>query len=311
MDETKPDTSEKPAGDRRREFPAWLRVKTGKARLSRETRELVANHGLHTVCEGAHCPNVGECYSCRTAAFLILGGTCTRNCRFCAVNHGRPEVLDPEEPDRLAEAAADLGLRYVVVTSVTRDDLPDGGAEHFAATIRALRERLPEARIEVLTPDFRGDENALRTVIAAAPDVFNHNVETVRRLQPQVRPQAGYETSLGVLRKARELGALTKSGVMVGVGETDEEVRECLADLAGVGVSIVTIGQYLQPTRRHLPVDRYVPPEDFAQYEEWGRAAGIAHVFAGPFVRSSYKAAETAAALGKRWEKHHGSTSDG
>ena len=274
-------------------FPPWLRVKTGKAGLSRETRELVAGFGLHTVCEGAHCPNIGECFSCRTAAFMILGNTCTRDCGFCAVNHGTPDPVDPSEPERLAQAAAALGLEYVVVTSVTRDDLPDGGAGHFAATIRAIRELLPGARVEVLTPDFSGDEAALLTVLDAAPDVFNHNVETARRLQPAVRPQASYETSLQVLANAAALGAVTKSGLMVGLGETPEEIAECCEDLAQAGVSILTVGQYLQPTRRHLPVARYVAPEEFPQFEQWARAAGIRHVFAGPFVRSSYKAAET------------------
>lgn len=277
--------------------PNWLRVKVGKAKLSRATRELVAGHGLHTVCENAHCPNIGECYACQTAAFMILGNTCTRNCRFCAVNHGVPQAVDPDEPRRVAQAAAKLGLRYVVVTSVTRDDLPDGGAGQFAATIRAVRAQLPDARVEVLTPDFRGDPAALHTVLNAGPDVFNHNLETVRRLQVTVRPQAAYETSLAVLREASSRGALTKSGLMVGLGETDEEVREAFRDLAAAGVRILTVGQYLQPTRRHLPVARYVEPEAFDAYRAWGREAGIAHVFAGPFVRSSYKAAETVAEL--------------
>jgi lipoic acid synthetase len=283
--------SERPA------FPQWLRVKTGKARLSRATRELVAGHGLHTVCEGAHCPNIGECYACQTAAFMILGNTCTRDCGFCAVNHGLPQAVDPDEPRRLADAAASLGLRYVVVTSVTRDDLPDGGAGQFAATILALRAKLPHARVEVLTPDFRGDRTALHTVLDAGPDVFNHNLETVRRLQLTVRPQAAYDVSLAVLREASSRGALTKSGLMVGLGETDEEVREAFRDLAAAGVRILTVGQYLQPTRRHLPVARYVEPDAFDAYRAWGEEAGIAHVFAGPFVRSSYKAAETVAQL--------------
>jgi lipoic acid synthetase len=278
-------------------MPQWLRVKVGKAKLSRATRELVAAHGLHTVCESAHCPNIGECYGCQTAAFMILGNTCTRNCRFCAVNHGVPGAVDPEEPRRLAQAAARLGLNYVVVTSVTRDDLPDGGAGQFAATIRALREQLPHARVEVLTPDFRGDRAALHTVLDAGPDVFNHNLETVRRLQVTVRPQASYDRSLAVLGEASARGMLTKSGLMVGLGETDEEIREAFRDLAAAGVRILTVGQYLQPTRRHLPVARYVEPDVFETYRAWGQEAGIAHVFAGPFVRSSYKAAETVADL--------------
>jgi lipoic acid synthetase len=285
------------SGAERLPVPKWLRVKTGKAKLSRATRELVAGHGLHTVCEGAHCPNIGECYACQTAAFMILGNTCTRNCGFCAVKHGIPEAVDPDEPRRLAAAAASLGLRYVVVTSVTRDDLPDGGAGQFAATIRALRAGLPGARVEVLTPDFRGDFTALHTVLEAAPDIFNHNLETVRRLQLTVRPQAAYDTSLAVLKDASSCGALTKSGLMVGVGETDAEMREAFRDLAAAGVRILTVGQYLQPTRHHLPVARYVEPDGFDAYRAWGEEAGIAHVFAGPFVRSSYKAAETVAEL--------------
>ena len=276
-------------------FPEWLRVKTGKATLSRETRQLIASHGLHTVCESARCPNIGECYSCHTATFMIMGDRCSRNCGFCAVKHGAPEALDADEPARIADASAELGLEYVVVTSVTRDDLPDGGAAHFAATIEAIRRRTPETKAEVLTPDFRGDERALRTVLTARPDVYNHNVETVRRLQESVRPQASYETSLQVLRAARRLGALTKSGLIVGMGETRDELRQALADLAGTGVTILTIGQYLQPTRRHLPVDRYVPPEEFKEFARWGRSSGIRHVFSGPFVRSSYRAAEAAA----------------
>lgn len=284
-------TAEAPPG----RLPPWLRVKTRKADLSRETRELVAAHGLHTVCESARCPNLGECYSCRTATFLIMGAVCTRNCGFCAVEHGHPAPLDPREPARVAEAAGALGLRYVVVTSVTRDDLPDGGAGHFAATIRALRHSAPEAKTEVLIPDFRGSAAALAAVLKAAPDVLNHNLETVRRLQPTVRPQAGYETSLGVLREAKRLGAVTKSGLMVGLGENDLEVREAMRDLAEAGVSLLTVGQYLQPSRRHLPVARYVEPAAFDEMARWGREAGIAHVFAGPFVRSSYKAAEAAA----------------
>lgn len=286
-----------PRDDTARRMPSWLRVKTGKARLSRETRALVAAHGLHTVCESARCPNIGECYSHHTATFMILGNHCTRDCGFCAVPHGAPEPLDAEEPERVARAAADLGLRYIVVTSVTRDDLPDGGAAQFAATIRAVRERLPQAQVEVLTPDFKGNRDALETVLAAAPDVFNHNVETPRRLQATVRPQASYGTSLGVLRAAVERGAVTKSGLMVGLGETREEVRETLGDLAAAGVSIVTIGQYLQPTRRRLPVARYVEPPEFDEFRSWGEEAGITYVFSGPFVRSSYHAAEAAERL--------------
>lgn len=286
---------ETPTPAERLPFPPWLRVKTGKAVLSQSTRTVVERHGLHTVCQSARCPNLGECYASGTATFLIMGEVCTRDCRFCAVPHGVPGPLDTGEPERVAQAAAELGLRYVVITSVTRDDLPDGGAGHFAATVQAVRAALPTAQVEVLIPDFGGQVASVERVLAAGPDVVNHNLETVRRLQPTVRPQASYATSLGVLRCARDLGARTKSGLMVGLGETEQEIREAFRDLATVGVQILTVGQYLQPTRRHLPVQRYVPPEEFTRYEDWGREEGIRHVFAGPFVRSSYRAAESAA----------------
>lgn len=274
-------------------LPNWLRVKTGKAKLCGHTRALLSGHGLQTVCDNARCPNIGECYSHQTATFLIMGAACTRNCRFCAVHHGSPEPLDPSEPERLAAAAGELGLQYVVVTSVTRDDLPDGGAGHFAATIRALR-AAGISGVEVLTPDFRGSREALATVLEARPTVFNHNVETVRDLCPTVRPQAGYERSLQVLRQARQLApeVLRKSGFMVGLGETDEQVTELLQDLQQAGCQILTIGQYLRPSRHQLPVQRYVEPEQFERYAAQGRELGIPHVLAGPFVRSSYRAAE-------------------
>lgn len=277
-------------------LPPWLRVKTGKARLCGQTRELVSHHGLQTVCDNARCPNIGECYSHQTATFLIMGSSCTRNCGFCAVRHSRPEALDPTEPQRLAEAALNLGLQYVVVTSVTRDDLEDGGAGHFAATIRALQEA-GVAAVEVLTPDFGGSREALRTVLSARPLVFNHNLETVRELCALVRPQADYERSLQVLRDARDLapGVLRKSGFMVGLGETDEQVVELMTDLREAGCQILTIGQYLRPSRQQLPVRRYVEPEQFDWFAARGREIGIDHVFAGPFVRSSYRAAEVVA----------------
>ena len=276
-------------------LPSWLRVKTGKAHLCCETRQLVANHALHTVCDSARCPNIGECYSSQTATFLIMGAVCTRNCRFCAVAHGQPEPLEADEPRRLAEASMNLGLDYVVVTSVTRDDLEDGGAGHFAATIAALH-AAGLSEVEVLTPDFQGDRAALLTVLGALPTVFNHNVETVRRLCPTVRPQARYERSLQVLADARELAPdiLRKSGFMVGLGETDEEIAGLLGDLHEAGCQILTIGQYLQPSRHHLPIQRYVEPERFDEYARQAREIGIHHVLAGPFVRSSYRAAEVA-----------------
>ncbi|MEI6500653.1 MAG: lipoyl synthase [Armatimonadota bacterium] len=276
-------------------LPPWLRVKTGKAKLCGATRQLVSDHALHTVCDSARCPNIGECYSSQTATFLIMGSTCTRNCGFCAVAHGKPEPLDAGEPQRLAEAALNLGLDFVVVTSVTRDDLSDGGARHFAATIRALHD-LGMPQVEVLTPDFGGDREALRAVLEAGPTVYNHNVETVRRLCPTVRPQAAYERSLQVLHDAREIapGVLRKSGLMVGLGETEEEVTELLIDLQAAGCQILTIGQYLRPSRQHLPVQRYVEPAQFDRYAEMARELGIGQVLAGPFVRSSYRAAEVA-----------------
>ncbi len=280
----------------RRRLPDWLRVKTGKAQLSEATRKLIHAHGLHTVCEEARCPNIGECYSRHTATFLILGDVCTRNCRFCAISSGHLQPPDPDEPQRVADATAEMGLDFVVITSVTRDDLPDGGAQQFSRTIQAIRQQLPEAGVEVLTPDFQGNIEALRTVLQAEPTVFNHNVETVPRLYAQVRPQADYERSVGLLRAAGEIAPQIprKSGLIVGFGETHEEIKQTLADLAETGVSIVTIGQYLQPTRQHVPVARYIPPEEFDLYKDWGQAAGIAQVVSGPFVRSSYRAAETA-----------------
>lgn len=279
-------------------LPPWLRVKTGKAKLCAQTRELIGEHHLHTVCENAQCPNIGECYSRQTATFLIMGNQCTRNCRFCAVHSAQPGPLDPEEPGRVAQAAHELGLGYVVITSVTRDDLPDGGAAHFARTISEVR-TLAGAQVEVLTPDFQGSQEALATVLAAEPVVFNHNIETARRLCPDIRPQADYERSLDVIRQAKLLGpkSLRKSGFMVGLGETEAEVSELIADLAEAGVQILTIGQYLRPSRRHWPVQRYVEPERFEEYAALGRAAGIPQVLSAPFVRSSYQAAQAAADL--------------
>ncbi len=277
-------------------LPHWLRVKTGKAKLCAQTRELLAAHQLHTVCENAQCPNIGECYSRGTATFLLLGNVCTRDCKFCAVRHGRPAPPDPQEPQRIAEAAQKLGLKYVVLTSVTRDDLPDGGASHFAATMSALR-AVGISEIEVLTPDFRGNWAALEKVLDARPTVFNHNVETVRALSPVIRPQANYELSLEVLRQARRRAPeiKRKSGFMVGLGETEEQIFELMRDLYAAGCQILTIGQYLRPSRKQWPVQRYVPPEDFERYANIAREMGIPHVVAGPFVRSSYLASEVLA----------------
>ena len=273
-------------------LPAWLRKpETAFVALHEIKREL-RRLELHTVCESARCPNIHECFRRGTATFMILGDRCTRGCGFCAVPKARhPAPPDPNEPTHVAQMARAMNLRHVVVTSVNRDDLPDGGARHFAETIRAIRAALPAATIEVLTPDFLGDLEAVTTVLEARPDVFNHNVETVPRLYPRVRPQARYERSLAVLEfAARNGGTLVKSGLMVGLGERCEEVEEVLRDLRRCGVSIVTIGQYLQPTRRNLPVAEYVPPERFEAYRETGLRLGFRAVFSGPFVRSSYMA---------------------
>jgi lipoic acid synthetase len=263
---------------------------------SATTRAVLRRQGLHTVCEEAACPNRNQCYARRTATFLLLGDRCTRDCRFCNIRPAtdRPSLPDPGEPARVAAAAAELGLTFVVLTSVTRDDLPDGGAAHFAATIQAVRGRLPGCRVEVLTPDFNGDEGALATVLAAAPDVFNHNLETVPRRYPAVRPQADYARSLALLRRAAELApaTITKSGLMVGLGETDDEIHAVLADLRAHAVTVATIGQYLPPSAAHLPIDRFVTPTQFERYRAWGQELGFLAVAAGPYVRSSYFADE-------------------
>ena len=260
----------------------------------RRVQRLLREAALHTVCEGAHCPNVGDCWERRTATFMILGDVCTRNCRYCAVTHGRPAPVDAEEPLRVALAVEQLALRYAVVTSVTRDDLPDGGAAVFADTIRAIRQRNPECAVEVLVPDFGGDDAALQTVLDARPQVLNHNIEVARRLFPQVRPQGDYLRSLYLLRRAREMvpEVTTKSGLMVGLGETWEEVLDTMRDLRGVGCNILTIGQYLQPSRLHYPVARYYTPSEFVRLRQEGEAMGFAHVASGPLVRSSYHADE-------------------
>ncbi|MGQ9622472.1 MAG: lipoyl synthase [Candidatus Caldatribacteriaceae bacterium] len=274
------------------ELPSWIRRRFPPQEEWEEVQRLLQKLSLHTVCESARCPNIGECFSRGTATFLILGDICTRSCRFCAVQKGRPLPPDPEEPKRVAEAAKQLNLKHVVVTSVTRDDLPDGGAEHFARTVKALREFLPEATVELLVPDFLGDRKALEVVLSARPDVLNHNVETVPRLYPLVRPQADYFRSLELLRKAKERfpSLLTKSGFMVGLGETREEVEEVLGDIKNSGCDIVTIGQYLRPSMRHLPVSEYVLPEVFEHYRRYALRLGFLGVASDPFVRSSYHA---------------------
>ena len=275
-------------------LPAWARKTGPLAPTARPVRMLLRRQALHTVCEEARCPNLGECFARGTATFMLLGDRCTRRCRYCAVGTARPLPPDPEEPRRVAEAAAQMGLRYVVLTSVDRDDLGDGGAGHFADTVRAVREAMPRAEVEVLTPDFRGDVGALRTVLDAEPTVFNHNIETVPRLFPRLRPQGRYLLSLELLREAKRLrpAQLTKSGLMVGLGETDEEVGPLLRDLREAGVDIVTIGQYLRPTREHEPVHRYVTPEGFSAFERTARGLGFPTVHSGVFVRSSFNAEE-------------------
>jgi lipoic acid synthetase len=274
--------------------PEWLKAKAPTGEGYREIKETMRGLNLHTVCEEALCPNIGECWNNRTATFMILGNICTRSCGFCAVLTGKPTELDSEEPKRVADAAEKMGLKHAVITSVNRDELADGGASLFAATIQEIRERIPGCAVEVLTPDFKGDHNAIRIVLEARPDTFNHNIETVPRLYPAVRPQAKYERSLGVLRYAKELNpeGLTKSGFMVGLGEIQEEIRQTMLDLREHDVDIITIGQYLRPTENHLPMSRYYTPREFADLKRYGFALGFKHVESGPLVRSSYHAHE-------------------
>ncbi|NQU42945.1 lipoyl synthase [bacterium] len=273
--------------------PKWLRRRLPSGPAYEATRSLIERGGLHTVCQEAQCPNMWECFSSHTATFLILGDRCTRGCRFCAVGHDPQGLPDPEEPERVAKATEEMGLRYVVVTSVTRDDLPDGGASHFAATIHAIRTRQSKTRIEVLIPDFQGDPEALGVVLNARPDVLNHNVETVPRLYPRVRPQAIYERSLELLRRVSEESDIPgKSGLMLGLGETSEEIEQVLRDLRGASCAMLTLGQYLQPSTRQLPVDRYATPEEFEGWRTRALEMGFTHVASGPFVRSSYHAGD-------------------
>jgi len=274
--------------------PAWLRRPLASDRRFFTTSALLNEQGLSTVCKEANCPNRQECFSSGTATFLILGETCTRNCRFCNIHPGQTSAPDPTEPQRVAQAAVTLGLKHVVVTSVTRDDLDDGGSAQFAAVIRELRQALPQSSVEVLIPDFQGDASALRTVMDAKPDIINHNVETHPALYALVRPQADYTQSLELLRRVNDGGMTAKSGLMVGLGETDDQVRQIMADLHAAGCSIVTIGQYLPPTSQHHRLDRYVTPEQFDEYAAYGRSLGLRHVFSGPLVRSSYHAANFA-----------------
>ena len=285
---------------RREGRPEWLRVRLATPASYHHVRNLVDRLSLHTVCQEARCPNIYECWGQHgTATFMILGDICTRRCGFCAVTSGRPQAgVDPGEPEHVAEAVSVMGLKHAVITSVDRDDLPDGGARHFAAVIEAIHQRNAGTAVEVLTPDFRGVPDALDTVLGAAPEVFSHNMETVPRLYRKARPGSRYDRSLGLLAEAArrrdsgEHAGRVKTGIMVGIGETPDEVHETLRDIRRAGVEILTIGQYLQPTSRHLPVDRWVHPDEFAAYRDEALALGFAHCEAGPLVRSSYHAHE-------------------
>lgn len=273
-------------------FPPWLKKTWPASGEVVKTLEVLQKANLPTVCVSARCPNLGECFARRTATFLILGDVCTRNCRFCAVNKGKPAQVNKQEPEKVAKTALQLGLKHIVITSVTRDDLPDEGAGHFVATIQAVQQIIPYAVIEVLTPDFRGDVRAIQQVVEAGPDIFNHNVETVPRLYPVARPQADYLRSLMVLQRVKEIQPrlYIKSGLMLGLGEEGKEVEEVLRDLRKIGCDFVTLGQYLQPTPWHLPVEEFVSPEIFAVYEEKAKRMGFLYVASGSFVRSSYQA---------------------
>ena len=289
----------------RKSLPPWLRKRLVLSRHFSGTSATLKSLGVTTVCKEAKCPNQFECFSNRTATFLIMGSRCTRNCRFCNVDHGACAPPDPEEPVRVAEAARRMKLKYVVVTSVTRDDLSDGGASIFAETIRQLRREIPDVMIEVLIPDFQGDYDALKTVLDARPDVLNHNIETVARLYDTVRPQAIYERSLELLRRAKEYAPDIpgKSGIMLGLGETDDEIRQTLQDLYDSGCRFLTMGQYLQPSKSHLPVERFVTPEEFDAWRETALEIGYTEVASGPFVRSSYHAKDLYQNAASRSEK--------
>lgn len=272
--------------------PLWLKVKMPAGEEYQNIRKMMRSKSLHTVCEEAHCPNIGECWSCGTATFLVLGDVCSRNCRFCAISSGNPVAPDADEPLKVAESIKNMKLTHAVITSVTRDDLPDGGAEHWRQIILETKKLNPNTTIEVLIPDFLGKEELYNIVFSAMPDILNHNVETVPRLYALVRPKANYNNSITLLDNARKYGLKTKTGIMVGIGETDDEVHEVMKDLIKIGVSILTIGQYLQPTKAHLPVTRFVSPETFAEYKSNGLKLGFKHIESAPLVRSSYHAKE-------------------
>jgi lipoyl synthase len=283
-------TSGAPASTERK--PPWLKVRLQRGPNYRELESIMRTRSLHTVCEEAMCPNISECWEEREATFLILGNKCTRRCGFCDVMTAKPDAVEQDEPERIAEAVREMGLRFVVITGVARDDLPDGGAGIWARTIRAVRAAVPGCGVEVLPTDFKGGERDIATVIVAAPDVFAHNLETVRRLHPRIRPAFGYDRTLDVLRIAKRLraGQVTKSNLILGMGERPDEIPQALRDIADAGADIVTMGQYLRPTEHHLPVDRWVHPDEFARWKTLGESFGIAHVEAGPLVRSSYHA---------------------
>lgn len=275
--------------------PAWLKVPLPQGERFSAIRQIVKEKNLHTVCQEASCPNMGECWGGGTATFMLMGGICTRGCKFCHVTTGRPKALDPKEPESIVYACREMGLDYIVLTSVDRDDLVDGGAAHLATTIDLLHRELPKLIVEILIPDFRGDLKALETVLAAKPQVLAHNIETVERLQSKVRdPRAGYRQSLEVLAHVKNINPkiYTKSSIMLGVGETPDEIGTAFWDLRKIGCDIVTLGQYLQPSPRHLPVFEYVTPERFEEYQRWGEKMGFLFVASGPLVRSSYKAGE-------------------
>lgn len=270
--------------------PDWLKVEIAGGGKYAEMKKLVKDNGLHTICESGKCPNIGECWGVGTATFMIGGNTCTRSCQFCNVATGRGEALDAMEPFKVAQSINIMGIKHAVVTSVDRDDLDDGGSEHWAKTVLEIRKWNPDTTLETLIPDFQGNKEQLDNVIEVKPEIVSHNIETVRRLTREVRVQAKYDRSMEVLKYLYDNGMKTKSGLMLGMGETDEEIRETLADLREVGVGIITMGQYLQPTSRHLKVDRYVTPDEFAKYKDWAVAMGYEYVESGPLVRSSYHA---------------------
>ncbi len=274
-------------------LPEYLKRPIIDTETTKTVRRILKTKCLNTVCEGARCPNKSECYSHNTATFLIMGQVCTRNCRYCNISPARPEPLDPQEPEHIAEAVKELGLKYAVITSVTRDDLPDGGAEHFKNCIDEIR-KVSDAKIEILTPDFKGNRASLDTIISAKPDVFNHNIETVRRIFKTARPQGDYDCSLRVLKYIKENSSIvTKSGLMVGLGETGEDIEETLLDLKNAGVDIITIGQYIQPSKAHLEVAKYYTPEEFEDLKKLARKTGFKNYQIAPLVRSSYHAKNT------------------